>query len=89
MATANPTPSDRGEDNFLLELGRVRKQIKDTFVELLDCMKARECELLKELDLIVASYCSYQEEIQKPKEEKKNSRENESDFRSRNAEFSS
>ena len=65
MATAHPTPPDHGEDNFVLELKRVREQIKHKFVELIDCVKARECELLKELDTILASYHSYRDEFEK------------------------
>ena len=71
MATAHPTPPDHGEDNFVLELRRVREQIKHKFVELIDCVKARECELLKELDTILASYHSYRDEFQKQKEKKR------------------
>ena len=69
MATANPTPPDHGEDNFVLELRRVREQIKQKFIELIDCVKARECKLLKELDTILASYHSYRDEVQKQENE--------------------
>ena len=71
MATANPTPPDHGEDNFVLELERVRQRIKQKFTELIDCVKARESKLLKELDTILASYHSYRVEVQKQKNEKK------------------
>ena len=71
MATANPTPPDHGEDNFLLELKRVREQIKDKFVELIDCVKARECKLLEELDTILASYHSYRDELKRIKVKKR------------------
>ena len=37
MATANPLK----EDNYELELSRVREKIKTKFVELIDCLKAR------------------------------------------------
>ena len=57
-----------GEDNFSLEMGRVRKKIKQKFEELIDCVKARECQLLKELDAIVGSY---QDEKEERKFEKK------------------
>ena len=70
MATANPSPPDRGEDNFVLELRRVREQIKQKFIELIDCVKARECKLLEELDTILASYQSYRDEFGKQKEKK-------------------
>ena len=38
MATANP----QREDSYELELNRVREKIKAKFVELIDCLKARE-----------------------------------------------
>ena len=61
MATANPL----GEDNYELELSRVRENIRTTFVELIDCLKARESELLRELDNILTSYLSYRSELEK------------------------
>ena len=66
MATANPLK----EDNYELELSRVRDNIKTTFVELIDCLKARETELLRELDNILTSYLSYQCELEKVNEKK-------------------
>ena len=71
MATANPTSPDHGEDNFVLELKRIREQIKQKFVEVIDFAKARECKLLKELDTILASYHSYRNEIEKQKLKKR------------------
>ena len=67
MATANPLR----EDNYELELSRVREKIKTTFVELIDCLKARESELLRELDNILTSYLSYRSELQKANEKKR------------------
>ena len=61
MATANPLR----EDNYELELSRVREKIKTKFVELIDCLKARENKLLRELDNILASYLSYRSELEK------------------------
>ena len=61
MATAIPLR----EDNYELELSRVREKIKTKFVELIDCLKARESELLRELDNILASYLSYRSELEK------------------------
>ena len=61
MATANPVM----EDNYELELSRVREKIKTKFVELIDCLKARENILLGELDNILASYLSYRSELEK------------------------
>ena len=66
MATANPLR----EDNYELELSRVRENIKTKFVELIDCLKARESELLRELDNILASYLSYKSELEKVNEKK-------------------
>ena len=61
MATANPLR----EDNYELQLSRLRENIKTKFVELIDCLKARESELLRELDNILASYLSYNSELEK------------------------
>ena len=58
MATAIPLR----EDNYELEVSRVRENIKTRFVELIDCLKARESELLRELDNILTSYLSYRSE---------------------------
>ena len=66
MATANPLR----EDNYELELSRMRENIKTKFVELIDCLKARESELLRELDNILASYLSYKSELEKVNEKK-------------------
>ena len=66
MATANPLR----EDNYELELSRVREKIKTKFVELIDCLKARESELLRELDNILTSYLSYRSESEKVNEQK-------------------
>ena len=66
MATANPLM----EDNYELELSRVREKIKTKFVELIDCLKARESKLLRELDNILASYLSYRSELEKVNEKK-------------------
>ena len=66
MATANPLR----EDNYELELSRVREKIKTKFVELIDCLKARENELLRELDNILTSYLSYRNELGKVNEKR-------------------
>ena len=66
MATANPLI----EDNYELELSRMREKIKAKFVELIDCLKARENKLLRELDNILASYLSYRSELEKVNEQK-------------------
>ena len=66
MATANPLM----ENNYELELSRVREKIKTKFVELIDCLKVRENELLRELDNILTSYLSYRSELEKVNEKK-------------------
>ena len=68
MAVANPL-GDR-KDNYEFELSRVREKIKSIFVELLDCLKARESELLRELDNILASHLSYRSQLEKVNEKK-------------------
>ena len=40
------------------------------FVELIDCLKARESELLRELGNILTSYLSYRSELEKVNEKK-------------------
>ena len=69
MATAYPIEAGN-KDNYELELNRVRENIKTKFVELIDCLKARESELLRELDNILASYLSYKSELEKVNEKK-------------------
>ena len=69
MATAYPIEAGN-EDNYELELNRVRENIKTKFVEFIDCLKARESELLRELDNILASHLSYRSELEKVNERK-------------------
>ena len=69
MATAYPIGAGN-KDNYELELSRVRENIKTKFVELIDSLKARERELLRELDNILASYLSYRSELEKVNEKK-------------------
>ena len=70
MATNIPLISEEREDNYELELSRVRENIKSKFVGFIDCLKARESELLRELDNILASYLSYRSELEKVSEKK-------------------
>ena len=70
MATAYPIEAGN-EDNYEVELSRVRENIKTKFVGLIDCLKARESELLRELDNILASYLSYRSELEKVSEKKR------------------
>ena len=69
MATAYPIEAGN-KDNYELEMNRVREKIKTKFVEFIDCLKARESELLRELDNILASYLSYRSELEKVNERK-------------------
>ena len=71
MATANPVEVIEREDNFELELKRVRENVKSTFLELFECLKRRENELLSELDKILESYHSYRNEITKVTQQRK------------------
>ena len=63
MATAIPAEGDK-EDNYVLELKRVREKIKAKFTELTDCLKARENQLLLDLDNVIASYLSFRTELE-------------------------
>ena len=67
MATAYPLR----EDNFELELSRVREKIQTKFTELTNCLKARENELLVQLDTVLASYLSYRKELERVNEKKR------------------
>ena len=66
MATANPVI----EDNYELELSRVRNKIVTTFREMTECLKERERVLLRELDDTLACYLSYKLESEKMRERK-------------------
>ncbi|KAI6650895.1 Tripartite motif-containing protein 2 [Oopsacas minuta] len=70
MATANLILPQPGEDNYELEVNRVREKIKSTFLELIDCLKERESKLLRDLDTIVDCYRSYKSELTKLNEKK-------------------
>ena len=71
MATANPVEVIEREDNFELELKRVRENVRSTFLELFQCLKRRENELLSELDKILESYHTYRNEIVKVTQQRK------------------
>ena len=66
MAEANP----RNIDNFELEWGRVIQNIQTQFGELVNCLKTREEELLKEMNGILANYHSYRTESDNVKKKK-------------------
>ena len=71
MATADPVEVSERVDNFELELKRVRENVKRTFVELFECLKRRENELLSMLDKILEYYHCYQNEIVKVTQQRK------------------
>ena len=71
MATANPVEVIEREDNFELELKRVRENVRSIFLELIERLKRRENELLSELDKILESYHSYRDEIVKVTQQRK------------------
>ena len=63
MATANPPVRYQEDDNYEIELSRVREKIRTQFGVLTDRLKCRERELLDELDTVLASYRSYRDEF--------------------------
>ena len=71
MATADPAGGIEREDNFELELKRVRENVESTFLELFQCLRVRENELLNELDKILESYHSYRNEIVEVNQQRK------------------
>ena len=70
MSTANLPREDQKKTNFELELDRVREKIKARFIEFIDYFKARESEMLRELDNIQASYLIHRNELEKINEKK-------------------
>ena len=64
MATATPPDKENREDNFQLELSRVRKEIESVFTELIDCLESRKKHLFDELNDILIRYQSYKNETE-------------------------
>ena len=64
MATVNPPVRYQEDDNYEIELSRVREKIRAQFGDLTDRLKCREEELLNEFDVILASYRSYRHEFE-------------------------
>ena len=62
MATATPPDKENREDNFQLELSRVRKEIESVFTELIDCLESRKKHLFDQLNGILIRYQSYKNE---------------------------
>ena len=71
MATACTQDTEHGDDNFILELNRVKEKVRTRFIELRECLSERESELMKELNDIVSSYKCYLREIGKINEQKR------------------
>ena len=63
MATVNPPVRYQEDDNYEIELSRVREKIRTQFGDLADRLKCRERELLEELDTVLASYRSYRDKF--------------------------
>lgn len=66
MATADPGE----EDNFKLELSRVREKVVTKFRELEECLNERKKKLLRQLDEILSCYESYKNEFLRVNEKK-------------------
>ena len=64
MATATPPDKENREDNFQLELCRVRKEIESVFAELIHCLESRKRHLFDELNDILIRYQSYKDETE-------------------------
>ena len=67
MATANPI----SEDNFILELNRVKESIVTKFREISEHLDERKTELLRQINAILVSYQSYKQEYETANEKKK------------------
>ena len=70
MATANP-PISISEDNFVLELNRVKESIVTKFRELSEYLDQKKSEFLRQIDTILVSYQTYKRELQTANEKKK------------------
>ena len=67
MATANPT----SEDNFVLELNRVKENVVTKFREISEHLDEMKNELLRQINTILVSYRTYKQEFQTTIEKKK------------------
>ena len=57
MATANPI----SEDNFVLELNRVKENVVSKFREISEHLYEKKNELLRQINTILVSYQSYKQ----------------------------
>ena len=67
MATANPI----SEDNFVLELNRVKENVLTKFREISEHLDERKNELLRQINTIIVSYQTYKREFLTANEKKK------------------
>ena len=67
MATANPI----SEDNFVLELNRVKESVATKFREISEHLDRRKNELLRRINAIIVSYQTNKQEYQTANEKKK------------------
>ena len=67
MATANPI----SEDNFVLELNRVKESIVMKFREISEHLDERKTELLRQINAILVSYRTYKQEYETANGKKK------------------
>ena len=67
MATANPT----SEDNFVLELNRVKENVVTKFREISEHLDEMKNELLRQINSILVSYRTYKQEFRTTSEKKK------------------
>lgn len=61
---ANVDITDNTEDRFVIELNKVRERVKTEFTGLVYLLKARENELLRQLDDLLTSYQAYFEKME-------------------------
>ena len=64
MATATSPDKENREDNFQLELSRVREEIESVFAELIHCLESRKRHLFDRLNDILIRYQSYKNETE-------------------------
>ena len=62
MATATPPDKENREDNFELELSRVRKRVESVFEEIIVCLESQKKDLFDQLNKIFIRYQSYKRE---------------------------
>ena len=70
MATANP-PISISEDNFVLELNRVKESIVTKFRKIYEYLDQKKSEFLRQIDTILVSYQTYKRDFETANEKKK------------------